>query len=106
MTMTAADHTLYLAPSDKSESVAEIEKLRQCLLEIFANLDDMEAIRISGLLIEYGRDYMLPALGAIRRNATANSRAYMSVAEIMSATGLSYAVVSRLITENRGTLPR
>lgn len=104
MTGTAADHSSYFA--GEASPVPQIEELRQCLLGIFQDCDDIAAIRISGLLIEYTRDVVLPALGAARRNATANARASMTVPEIMTATGLSYAVVSRLITENRGTATR
>lgn len=103
MELVSADHASYLESDELAEASEYVETLRQCLVEIFRNKDDVLAIVISGLLIEYGRDVMLPALGAIRRNATANLRSAMSPRDIAAATGLSNAVVSRLITESRST---
>lgn len=103
MELVSADHASYLESDELSEASEHVETLRRCLVEIFENKNDIEATVISGLLIEYGRDIMLPALGAIRRNATANLRTIMSPKDIATATGLSLAVVSRLITESRST---
>ena len=103
MELVSADHTSFLESDELAEASEYVETLRQCLVDIFQNKNDVEAIVISGLLIEYGRDVMLPSLGAIRRNATANLRATMSPRDISTETGLSLAVVSRLITESRAT---
>lgn len=102
MKIMSADHIAFLADDPDNPHPPHVETLRRCLTEIFADCSDVEAIQISGDLIGYCRDVVLPALGGIRRNATANARVYMSVSEIASATGLSHAVVSRLFTERRG----
>ena len=103
MAMVAGNHTSYLASDELSENSGHVETLRKCLIDIFQGRSDIEAVHISGILIQYTRDVVLPGLGAIRRNATANARTHMSPEEIVSATGLSHATVSRLITESRGT---
>lgn len=102
METVSADHVAYLADDPDNPLSQPVEILRQCLLDIFQDRSDVEAIQISGDLIKYCRDKVLPALGGIRRNATANARVSMTVDEIASATGLSHAVVSRLFTERRG----
>lgn len=105
-TSSALDYTNYLPNNDQTENSRHVEMLRACILEIFKDCDEIQSIRVSGSLIEYTRDMVLPALGAIRRNATANARMFMSPDEIAAATALSRAVVSRLITESRGVQPK
>lgn len=94
-----------LLVTDK-ETGAQIQ-LRLCLSAIFKDQDPLTTIVVAGQLIEYARDVILPSLGTVRRNAAGVARASvpagmgLSPDQIATATGLSRATVSRLITEDR-----
>jgi len=75
--------------------------LRKCLTEILEGKSEIEAIMITGNLINYTRDHVLSALAGIRRAAAITARSSMTSEQIVKATGLSKATVSRLVTENR-----
>lgn len=105
MDITHAEHTGYLI-SPEPDANPHVTKLRDYLIETFRDMSDVEAIKVAGELIEFCRDEMLVGLGAIRRNATANAKLYMTREQIAAATNLSYAIISRLITESRGVPSR
>lgn len=85
-----------------TNGVVEREAVRKLLISLLTEgQSDIEVIKISGDLIKYLRDNVLTSLAAIRRAAANQARTQMSPDEIVTATGLSKATVSRLITERR-----
>jgi CRP-like cAMP-binding protein len=87
-----------LTPTDTG---TERDAIRELLIELLSQQSDTQIIRSTGDLIEYIRDQVLSSLAGIRRAAANNARLTMSPDQIASATGLSKATVSRLITERR-----
>lgn len=86
---------------DQETGIEDTDRLRESLLQIFSDKTDVENIRVAGDLIQYIRDHVLSALAGIRRASAIGARATMSPEEIATATGLSKATISRLITEHR-----
>lgn len=89
-----------LAIRDSTEARVQV---RDCVWQSLTGLDPIAAIQVTGDLIGYVRDELLPSLGSIRRTAAgvAREQGQMNVHQIAAATGATTATVRRLITESR-----
>lgn len=87
-----------LTPVDES---SHRDTVRMALVSMLESQSDIEIIKSTGDLIEYIRDNVLSSLAAIRRTAAHNAKLTMTPGDISTATGLSKATVSRLLTESR-----
>ncbi len=75
--------------------------LRSCLFQALDGRHPVDQVRIGRDLVELMRDQLMGAASKVRNLAASQARETMTTQEIATASGLSHATVSRLLTKGR-----